>query len=143
ASKRNAVWRHWAEGALAMAEGRPRDALAAFRAVEAHPRAWCRNCAAFQQALAFDALGEPDSALSHFERGIRSPEFARARSDEIGLATALRRAGELAEQKGDRTRAREYYTQFLDLWRDADTDLQPVVRDVRGRLAQLTGEPKP
>ena len=44
-------------------------------------------------------------------------------------------------RKGDRTRAVEYYQQFLDLWRDADTDLQPAVRDVRGRLAQVSGEP--
>ena len=140
-AERTVDTRHLAEGQLAMAEGRYRDAITAFRALEGHPRAWCRNCAAFYQARAFDALGEPDSALAEYERGIRSPESRRSRSDVTGLAPALRRAGELREQQGDRARAAEYYQQFLDLWRDADTDLQPAVRDVRGRLAQVSGEP--
>jgi tetratricopeptide (TPR) repeat protein len=126
-----------AEGAVAMAESRWRDAVARFRAAEAAPDAWCRNCLAFEQGKAFDRMGEADSALAQYERGIRSPEHPRLRSDAAGLATALRRAGELAEQKGDRAKAREYYTQFLDLWARADADLQPVVRDVRGRLAAL------
>jgi tetratricopeptide (TPR) repeat protein len=126
-----------AEGAVAMAESRWRDAVAGFRAAEAAPDAWCRNCLAFAQGKAFDRMGEADSALVQYERGIRSPEQNRLRSDAMGLATALRRAGELAEAKGDRAKAREYYTQFLDLWAGADADLQPVVRDVRGRLAGL------
>ncbi len=129
--------RHYAEGAVAMAEERWSDAVARFRAAEAVPTAWCRNCLAFAQAEAFDRMGQPDSALAQYERGIRSPEYRRLRSDAIGLAPALRRAGELAEQKGDRARAREYYNQFLDLWARADADLLPVVRDVRGRLAGL------
>jgi tetratricopeptide (TPR) repeat protein len=136
-AERTVDTRHAAEGRLAMAEHRYRDAITAFRAMEAHPKAWCRNCAAFLQAQAFDALGEPDSALAQYERGIRSPEARRARSDAVGLAPALRRAGELSEQKGDAAKAREYYNQFLDLWQAADTDLQPVVREVRGRLAGL------
>ncbi|HJS46759.1 MAG TPA: hypothetical protein VJ773_02100, partial [Gemmatimonadales bacterium] len=106
----------------------------------AAPDAYCRNCFAFAQAQAFDRMGRPDSALAQFERGIRSPEFRRLRSDGIGLAPALRRAGELAEEKGDRAKAREYYTQFLELWAEADADLQPVVREVRGRLAGLGGD---
>jgi tetratricopeptide (TPR) repeat protein len=132
--------RHYAEGAVAMAEERWGDAVARFRAAEAVPNAWCRNCLAFAQARAFDRMGQPDSALAQYERGIRSPEYRRLRSDAIGLAPALRRAGELAEQKGDRAKAREYYNQFLDLWAGADGDLQPVVRDVRGRLAGLGGD---
>ena len=33
-----------------------------------------------------------------------------------------------------------YYTRFVDLWKDADAELQPAVRDVRGRIARLAGE---
>ena len=125
------------EAQIASAEGRWDAALARYREAEADPQAWCRNCLAFEQAKAFDRLDQPDSALAQYERGIRSPEFRRGRSDAIGLATALRRAGELSEQKGDRGKAREYYNQFLELWQTADADLQPVVREVRGRLAAL------
>jgi hypothetical protein len=30
----------------------------------------------------------------------------------------------------------------VDLWHDADPDLQPIVREVRDRLAHLTAEPR-
>jgi len=48
--------------------------------------------------------------------------------------------GELYEGRGDRAKAREYYGRFVDLWRDADPGFQPIVRDVRARMARLAGE---
>ena len=134
---RTVMDRDWAEAGIAMAERRWSDAIAVFRTAEARPDADCRNCVAYWIARAFDAMGQPDSALAQYERGIHSPESGRFQSDAGGLAVALRRAGELSEQKGDAAKAREYYNQFLDLWQAADADLQPVVREVRGRLAAL------
>lgn len=43
--------------------------------------------------------------------------------------------------QGDRARAADYYSQFAELWRDADADLQPRVAEARRRLAALTAEP--
>jgi tetratricopeptide (TPR) repeat protein len=129
--------RDWAEAQIAMAERRWTDAVAAYRTAEARPDAGCRNCLAYAAGRAFDAMGQPDSALAQYERGIRSPEAGRFDSDIGGLAIALRRAGELSEEKGDAAKAREYYNQFLELWQAADADLQPLVREVRGRLAAL------
>jgi len=51
-----------------------------------------------------------------------------------------KRLGELYETRGDRAEARKYYGRFVDLWKDADPELQPVVREVRARLARLAGE---
>ena len=34
----------------------------------------------------------------------------------------------------------EQYTAFLDLWRRADPELQPQVREVKERLSRLVGE---
>ena len=59
------------------------------------------------------------------------------------LPRAIRRVGELYEQKGDRAKAAEWYQKFVDLWRDADPELQPSVAEVKQRLAQMSGEPKP
>jgi eukaryotic-like serine/threonine-protein kinase len=48
--------------------------------------------------------------------------------------------GELYDARGDAAKAREYYGRFVDLWKDADPELQPVVRDVRARLVRLAGQ---
>jgi hypothetical protein len=44
--------------------------------------------------------------------------------------------GKIAEQQGDKPRARENYRKFLDLWKDADPGL-PEVADAKLRLARL------
>ena len=64
-------------------------------------------------------------------------------SDAFTLAGSYKRLGELWEAKGDRGKAETYYAKFLDLWKDADLDLQPKVAEVRRRLARLSkAEPR-
>ena len=46
---------------------------------------------------------------------------------QLQLPAALRRAGEMYEAKGDRKKALDYYGRFVDLWKDADPELQPGV----------------
>ena len=41
--------------------------------------------------------------------------------------------------KGDRVKAGMYYRKFVELWKNADPDLQPKVVEVRRRLARLGG----
>ena len=45
--------------------------------------------------------------------------------------------GELWEQKGDASRAIEYYGKFVRLWKNADAEFQPTVEDIRRRIARL------
>jgi hypothetical protein len=60
---------------------------------------------------------------------------------EFFLAAALRRLGEMYESKGQRAKALEYYGRFVDLWKNADPELQPLVSDIRKHMGQLAGEP--
>jgi hypothetical protein len=53
----------------------------------------------------------------------------------------LRRLGELHASLGHREQARDYYSRFIDLWKDADPELQPQVDQARAALARLAGEP--
>jgi hypothetical protein len=46
------------------------------------------------------------------------------------------------EARGNPERALEYYGRFVTLWKDADPELQPAVREVRNRMATLAGERK-
>jgi hypothetical protein len=51
----------------------------------------------------------------------------------------LKRLGELYEQRADTARAVRYYNRFIELWQSADPELQPLVDEVRSRLADLVG----
>jgi eukaryotic-like serine/threonine-protein kinase len=101
----------------------------------------CGPCGLFERARLADQAGHADSALALYDRGIAVPSMSRYRYDSYRLPAALKRAGELYEAKGDRTKAAERYRRFVDLWKDADPELQPGVREVRARLARLATEP--
>ncbi len=58
----------------------------------------------------------------------------------VGPRLQPKRLGELYEERNDRDKAVEYYNELVELWKDADPELQPQVEDVRGRIARLEGE---
>jgi serine/threonine protein kinase len=84
-----------------------------------------------------DALGNADSTIAIFERYIAATEPDRSFQDRHYLAGALKRLGELYEARGDRERAASRYARFVELWKDADPELQPTVTEVRRRLRTL------
>jgi hypothetical protein len=44
------------------------------------------------------------------------------------------------EERDEIDKAIDHYSRFVELWQDADVELQPVVEEVRGRIARLVGE---
>jgi serine/threonine protein kinase/tetratricopeptide (TPR) repeat protein len=85
-------------------------------------------------------------ALAYFEKG--DLEKAKEEYESIGMMTYGRgnhgdiyaksyyMLGKIHEQQGKKTKAKEYYEKFLDLWKNADPDL-PEVDDARARLTAL------
>jgi tetratricopeptide (TPR) repeat protein len=136
--------RHGAAGAIALAEGRMDDALAAFRMLAAEGTGPFPGIV--QLAELFDRAGKADSAIVYYERFISAHDrFAAtllilsdvAADAALVIGPSYRRLGELHERRGDREKAIDYYTRFVELWKDADPELQPQVRDVRSRLVTL------
>jgi tetratricopeptide (TPR) repeat protein len=128
-------------GRLAEAEGRFREARDAYRAgYEA--TGFCITCGLYELGRLADRDGQVDSALALYQRAVETPNVVgHLAADPDALAPAYKRLGELYEARGDRRRAAEYYGRFVELWKGADPELQPGVKEVRGRLARLAQEP--
>ncbi|PYP45684.1 MAG: hypothetical protein DMD50_10725 [Gemmatimonadetes bacterium] len=127
-------------GYVALGERKWQEAIAALRqAVEQSPL--CRACGYWELGLAYEQAGQPDSALTAYEQVATDPGTTEdVNYLRCALPASLPRLGELYERRGDRAKAREYYGRFVDLWKDADPGLQPIVRDVRARMARLARE---
>jgi tetratricopeptide (TPR) repeat protein len=124
-----------ARGWIAVAERRYDDAIRSFRSAD-----WgnCVVCALPPLAHAYDLANQTDSTIAVFERYLAANDLFRVSTDQEYLAGAYKRLGELYEAKADRQKAAHYYAKFVDLWKNADPDLQPFVAEVRKRLARLS-----
>jgi len=130
-------------GYIALAEQRPLEAVAAFRRSDRltdGPVDLCPVCADPPIGLAFDRAGMADSAIATFEHFVKTPRLTRTFVDAWNLHWVLRRLGELHEARGDRADAVAYYQRFVELWKNADPELQPTVTEVKRRLVRLATE---
>ena len=131
--------------ARSLAGGEAEAAVAALRGIDAAGyvlSGWIPH-AQLMYGLAFEELAELDSAVAHFELALQPRVMTESGSwgfARMQLPFVLRSLAELETVRGDTAAAIERYQQFLDLWKDADPELQPTVRDVRQRLAKLVGE---
>jgi len=128
---------------VAVNEGRPEDALALLEQArfETLPGEFMytfassflmQNHERFLRAELLRQLGRDQEALGWYD----SFRIGRYRTAIYRAPTHLHR-GEIYEQMGDRAKALEHYGHFVVLWSDADPELQPLVEDVRGRMARL------
>ncbi len=138
--RRGQPFRFGAAAQIALAEGRIQDAIRGYRTW--YDQDGCAVCGLFLLGRAYERAGQRDSALAVYERAISTPGYLRAFEEDATLGPTYRRLGELYEERGQLDKARDYYGRFIDLWKDADPELQPLVRDVKQRLARLTAEPR-
>jgi tetratricopeptide (TPR) repeat protein/tRNA A-37 threonylcarbamoyl transferase component Bud32 len=136
-------YRYAALAEIAIAERRPHDAIQELRKSDARSDgvvASCGRCIHAALGRAYDLAGMRDSAVASFERYLATPDVLsrRPEGDPQYLASVHKRLGELYEAAGDRQRAGTHYSAFVELWKTADPELQPSVRDLRRRLARLT-----
>jgi tetratricopeptide (TPR) repeat protein len=121
-------------GEVALFEGRGDEALRRYRA---RTSGACFTCQMADLARAFNLLGRTDSAIVYYERYVSTPNQGRSATDAFRLAEAYLRLGGLYEAKGDARKAIERYEDFIELWKNADPDQQPVVVEVRASITRL------
>jgi eukaryotic-like serine/threonine-protein kinase len=119
---------------LALASGKPGDALAGYRSAL---KTVCAACLQPKIARALESLQRPDSAIAAYEAYLRSTNSDQLVTDARELARTYKRLGELYEARGDTKRAIQRYGDFVELWKDADAALQPTVAEVRERITKL------
>ena len=130
-------------GWIALAERKPQDAITEFRHGDSLPDGPADASRIRLQrnlGLAFDAANQPDSAIAQYEKYIATPDYERSSADRDGssLAAIHERLGQLYEAKGNVAKAAEHDRAFIELWKNADPELQPRVTEARKRLAKLT-----
>jgi hypothetical protein len=60
--------------------------------------------------------------------------------ESVLLAHVLLRKGEIYERFGDAGEAVRHYRRFFARWREADPEYQPLVNDVKARIARLAAD---
>ena len=139
--------RHRLLGEIALAERHWPQAIAEMKrsdtTVTGVPASTCRICLYALLGRAYDAAGMADSAIANYEKYLTTPLLMRGSSsagfggDPYMLGLVYHRLGDLYDKKGDRAHALDYDTRFVDLWKNADPELQPWVTAARARVQAL------
>jgi tetratricopeptide (TPR) repeat protein len=126
----------FAKALVDFAAGRFDEALAKLGEADRrlHP---CTECLASLRFIVLDRLERADSAIAAGEAYVTHGRPGAAFNEALNLAGVQQRLGELYETKGRPEKAVEHYQAFVELWKNADPELQPRVRDVRGRIDRL------
>lgn len=125
-----------ADGILSLVQGQPQRALTQFRAADDGP---CAICILPLLGLAYDAAGASDSVIAVYERYVNTPWLYRLNAaDWYALPAIYERLAGLYQLHGEVDQARRYYARFIELWKDADPDLQDRVESARRALGALS-----
>ncbi len=135
--------RRRAEAEVLIAEGKPLEAVRAFRESERLPDGpvgTCLTCLPQYLAFAFDEANMPDSTMHYMELALSvfDPNRMNNVVDPFIIPLFNKRLGELYETRGDRGKAVDHYRKVIDLWKNADPELQVTVNELRARVRRLT-----
>jgi tetratricopeptide (TPR) repeat protein len=131
---------HNVMGEIHLADRRYPEALAEFRRGDNAPDGpahSCQICLPWRLGRVFDAAGQPDSAIVMYEQVLSLPQWGRHSVDVLQVPYIHQRLGALYESKGDARKAVEHYRALIELWKNADAELQPRVESARAAVRRL------
>jgi len=131
------AWMLRIEAASLLSAGRLEEALDLVRQADVPG---CAPCRYVPKAQIFDQMGVRDSALAMYEGFLELHAHDRAGWDNELRGPTLERVGQLYDEAGDLENAAVYYARFVELWADADPELQPRVEIARARLEEIIRE---
>ena len=117
--------------------GRDGEALAVLDAAEWEAAAPVFVSEAYDRYFRAELLqrvGREDEALGWY-----GSIAERAAYELVYLAPSHRRQAEIYARRDQPDLAAQHYRRFIELWSEADPELQPVVAEARSRLAELEG----
>jgi tetratricopeptide (TPR) repeat protein len=131
------------EGEVLLAEGKYAEAIANIRRSEVLPDGPvgnCLICLPMFLSFAFEKAGMPDSMIFYMEQTLAAydPDKMTDVRDPIIIPLFNRRLGESYEARGNRTKAVEHYRKVIDVWKNADPELQVAVNELKARVRRLT-----
>jgi len=129
---------------ISLADGEPENALGMLTNIRTEDH--CEVCSVFEEARVLESIGNIDGAIATHE-SLTSNTYASVPwffGEEIPISHF--RLGELYSERGDLDNAIDHYSKFMDMWIEADEDVQPQVQYARDRidalLAQKAREPQ-
>ena len=137
--REEAPFMHGVRAHIAVAEGRWTDAAEEGRLSDQLPDgpvSECVHCLPIGLMWAFSSARMPDSVIAQYEAYRRTPMGGRQHvGPDLQLDNELvERVGRAYLAKGDTTRAAQFFSEFVERWKNADPELQPRIAVVRGLL---------
>jgi tetratricopeptide (TPR) repeat protein len=130
------------EGRIQLGEGDREEAIRTLRRAVDHPDPpfYCTQCPVVALGEVYDALGQTAAAIEQYERFGKSRWIfgQEGTLDPLYLPRTHERLAQLYEELDDTTRAVEHHQAFVDLWRDADPELQARVEAAREAIQRLS-----
>ena len=127
---------YFAKGFIELAQGDLEDAC---RHLElADSLASDRYESRYWLATTYLRRGRADEAIHKMEAALERYDWTRLWNPELA-ARGYYLLGTAYQEAGEKTKAVENLRKFVDLWKDADPELQPKVTDARERLRLLRG----
>jgi eukaryotic-like serine/threonine-protein kinase len=127
-----------ARSLILIVQGEPGAAIELLE--EFRARRGCAICHAERMGWALAETGRLEEAAAEWEAALTWTDRTHAFIWHLGQNLWVQqRIGPLYEELGDTARAAAHYSRLADQWRDADPELQPLVRHARERITALAG----